>query len=252
MISDGTLIGPRLPASDLDRAQLACLGGSAPDLVEGWQLVDATGAARLDVWVTGVDCGGVLRAGTAELVGLIEQAGFACNDLAAWRLLASAPIPDASHLAEMDLTIPLDTTLELCAIAAATVAALRLDPASPLAVARVSLDASWRALALIVAPYDDATGSLDAFLHGVTSDRLPGVTFDYGPPGYFDAERVRTLDALLATVPNAAVTAAALALASLEDADVWTTEACVLRLDRLRKFVAAARAANASLLTAAR
>ncbi len=257
-----TLVGPRRPSTldaltAIERAQLELLGkrrdGSPTidlDVVEGWQVVDPTGTAHLDLWVTGIDCGGVLRAGTTEVVGDIVQFGFACNDLDAWQALASATIPEASRLAEMDLTLPLDTTLELCAVAPSTIAAIVADPEAPLSVARVSLDAAWRGLGLIVSPYDDAAGSLRELLLGASRARLPGVTMPFGAPGYYDAERVRTLDALLATVPNAAVTAAALALASLDDAGSWTTDDYLLRLDRLRKFVAAARAANASLLTA--
>jgi hypothetical protein len=103
---------------------------------------------------------------------------------------------------------------------------------------------------VIVAPYDDADHSLDHLLHGSSSDRLPGVTMTYGAPAFFDVDRVRALDALLATVPDAAIGAAALGLSALDDAADWTAEGYAVRLDRVRKFVAAARAANASLLAA--
>jgi hypothetical protein len=215
------------------------------------------GRAVFDVWMVDIDSGIVFHAGTERVVGAIVQGGYACNDLAAWLALAGADRSrsEGSALGSVDLSIGIDTSLRLYAIAPEVRAALEADPerahailGAPEVVSR-TVDSGWRGLALAVAPYD-RDGRVARLLHGASEARIPGVRLEHGAPPWFPASEVVAIDEVLGAIAeNEALERASPALAALEDADAWDVEGYRVRWARLREVVGTARSCGGGIVT---
>lgn len=58
--------------------------------LEVWDIVDAAGMKRFEVWVHDDESGFVFFAGTEELLGSVNQAAFSSDDERAWQFVAEA------------------------------------------------------------------------------------------------------------------------------------------------------------------
>lgn len=183
-----------------------------------WRAVGPDGRAVFELVCSDVDSGVVFHAGSTRIVGLVIQGGFGATDLAAWEELAAAERP--AGFPGVDFAIDPET--------------------GPTIVDALAIGSAWRALRVVVAPWD-AEGVVTRLLTATSDEDAPGKVGRTGAPlAYFSAAAVARVDEVLSAIPEDAIDRRRDALArAVPEGDyrepAWLKE----KLERLRAVVAA-------------
>lgn len=181
-----------------------------------WKAVGPDGRAVFELVHSDTDSGAVFHAGTTRLVGLISQGGFTATDLAAWERLAATARP--ARFPRIDFSIDPET--------------------GPKIVGKLDIDSAWRALRVVVAPWDPE-GIVTRLLTATSDEDATGQTGATGAPlAMFSSPPVGCIAAVLATVPRDAVDQRRKALAAaITEEDYRSPPWLEEKLERLRKVV---------------
>lgn len=186
--------------------------------VTRWRAVEPDGRAVFEIVHSDVDSGAVFHAATTRLVGLVIQGGFSATDLAAWERLAAAPTPPG--FPGIDLSID--------------------DETGPTIVDALPIGSAWRALRVVVAPWDP-DGHVTRLLTATSDEDAPSRFGSTGAPlAAFSAEAVGRIDDALRRVPRDAIDQRREALAEAIPLPDYREPEWLRRiLDRLREVVGA-------------